>query len=122
MLWQGRFCNLSLFFFASQGKLNNSQVESVEFPSSTCFQGLPWISMNFLMHPFLPSLHFAEIAYIKRRSHAIGVGADALIQFAQPAHAACALEATKQRYPQIDRKLRLDSHGFSINIARRSMT
>ena len=33
-----------------------------------------------------------EIAYIKRRSHAIGVGADALIQFAQPAHAAYALE------------------------------
>eukprot|EP00434_Breviolum_minutum_P029709 symbB.v1.2.026264.t2/scaffold2611.1/size89775/8 len=36
---------------------------------------------------------FGKIAYIKRRSHAIGVGADALIQFAQPAHAACALEA-----------------------------
>ncbi|CAK9014604.1 U4/U6.U5 tri-snRNP-associated protein 1 (SNU66 homolog) (hSnu66) (Squamous cell carcinoma antigen recognized by T-cells 1) (SART-1) (hSART-1) (U4/U6.U5 tri-snRNP-associated 110 kDa protein) (allergen Hom s 1) [Durusdinium trenchii] len=36
---------------------------------------------------------FGKIAYIRRRSHAIGVGADALIQFAQPAHAACALEA-----------------------------
>lgn len=36
---------------------------------------------------------FGKIAYIKRRSHAIGVGADALIQFAQPAHAAYALEA-----------------------------
>ena len=36
--------------------------------------------------------HRCEIAYIKRRSHAIGVGADALIQFAQPAHAAYALE------------------------------
>ena len=76
--------------------------------------------MNFFMHPFLPSLHFAEIAYIKRRSHAIGVGADALIQFAQPAHAACALEAIKQRYPQIDRKLRLDSHGFSIVFLKHS--
>ena len=41
------------------------------------------------------SISRCEIAYIKRRSHAIGVGADALIQFAQPAHAAYALEVRK---------------------------
>jgi len=42
-----------------------------------------------------PAVHRCEIAYIKRRSHAIGVGADALIQFAQPAHAAYALEVVE---------------------------
>ncbi|CAJ1351402.1 unnamed protein product [Effrenium voratum] len=36
---------------------------------------------------------FGKIAYLRRRSHAIGVGADALIQFVQPAHAKMALEA-----------------------------
>ena len=53
------------------------------------------------MDPLLPSFHFAEIAYIKRRSHAIGVGADALIQFAQSAHAAFALEAMNQEIQQL---------------------
>lgn len=36
---------------------------------------------------------YGKIAYIRRRSHAVGVGADALIQFVQPAHAKMALEA-----------------------------
>ncbi|CAE7707514.1 unnamed protein product [Symbiodinium pilosum] len=35
---------------------------------------------------------YGKIAYIRRRSHAVGVGADALIQFVQPAHAKMALE------------------------------
>jgi len=39
---------------------------------------------------------FGKIAYIRRRSHAIGVGADALIQFVQPAHAKMALEAVNE--------------------------
>lgn len=34
-----------------------------------------------------------KISNLKRRSHPIGVGADALVQFAQPAHATAALEA-----------------------------
>jgi len=36
---------------------------------------------------------YGKISYIKRRAHPVGVGADALIQFMQPAHATQALEA-----------------------------
>jgi len=36
---------------------------------------------------------YGKIVNIKRRAHPIGVGADALVQFAQPAHAEAALKA-----------------------------
>jgi len=36
---------------------------------------------------------FGKIAHIRRRAHPVGVGADALVQFTQPAHATAALEA-----------------------------
>jgi len=36
---------------------------------------------------------YGKIAYIRRRAHAVGVGADAVVQFMQPAHAKSALEA-----------------------------
>lgn len=39
---------------------------------------------------------YGKISFIRRRAHAIGVGADALIQFTQPAHASAALEAIQQ--------------------------
>eukprot|EP00929_Paragymnodinium_shiwhaense_P098894 TRINITY_DN60417_c0_g1_i1.p1 TRINITY_DN60417_c0_g1~~TRINITY_DN60417_c0_g1_i1.p1 ORF type:complete len:497 (+),score=89.05 TRINITY_DN60417_c0_g1_i1:44-1534(+) len=39
---------------------------------------------------------YGKIVNIKRRSHPIGVGADALVQFMQPAHASQALEAINQ--------------------------
>ncbi|CAE7514041.1 RPL37A [Symbiodinium natans] len=39
---------------------------------------------------------YGKIAYIRRRSHPVGVGADALIQFVQPAHARMALEAVNE--------------------------
>merc|ERR1719401_2552450 len=37
-----------------------------------------------------------KILNIKRRDHPVGVGADAIIQFAQPAHASHALEAISE--------------------------
>jgi len=39
---------------------------------------------------------YGKIAHIRRKSHPIGVGADALIQFMQPAHATQALEAVNE--------------------------
>jgi len=39
---------------------------------------------------------YGKIAYMRRRAHPIGVGADAVVQFTQPSHAAAALEAILQ--------------------------
>lgn len=36
---------------------------------------------------------FGKIAYVRRRAHAVGVGADAVVQFTQVAHATAALQA-----------------------------
>lgn len=36
---------------------------------------------------------YGKIAHIRRRAHPVGVGADALVQFTQPAHAEAALQA-----------------------------
>mmetsp|Transcript_99999 Transcript_99999/g.258503 ORF Transcript_99999/g.258503 Transcript_99999/m.258503 type:complete len:234 (-) Transcript_99999:51-752(-) len=39
---------------------------------------------------------YGKIVYMRRRAHPVGVGADALVQFTQPSHAAAALEAILQ--------------------------
>jgi len=40
--------------------------------------------------------HFGKISNIRRRAHPVGVGADAMVQFSQPAHAAAALQAIQE--------------------------
>merc|ERR1719401_3411009 len=37
-----------------------------------------------------------KISHIRRRDHPVGVGADAIVQFAQPAHATSALQAISE--------------------------
>merc|ERR1712216_757455 len=56
-----------------------------------------WISpvpMSLTMQKIREILErYGKISYVRRRAHAVGVGADALVQFTQPAHATCALKA-----------------------------